>query len=34
VELLRSKFKRSTQKLRFRLTENGLGLKVDIEDRA
>jgi len=32
VELLRSKFKRLTQKSRFRLTENGLGLKVDIED--
>ncbi len=34
VELLRSKFKRSIRKLHFRLTENGLGLKVDIEDRA
>jgi len=34
VELLRSKFQSLTQKLHFRSTENGLGLKVDIEDRA
>jgi len=34
VELLRSKFKRSTWKLSSMSTENGLGLKVDIEDRA
>ncbi len=34
VELLRSKFKSSTRKLSSMSTENGLGLKVDIEDRA
>ncbi len=32
VELLRSKFMRSTQKLHFRSTENDLSLKVDIEE--
>ncbi len=32
VKLLRSKFKRSTQKLSFMLTANDLGVKVDIED--
>jgi hypothetical protein len=31
VELLRSKFKRSTQKSSFMLTENDLGVKVDIK---
>jgi len=34
VELLRSKFKRPTRKLSSMSTENGLGLKVDIEDPA
>jgi len=34
VELLRSKFKRSTQKLSFMLTENYLGVEDDIEDCA
>ncbi len=34
MELLRSKFKRSTQKLSFRLTDFDLDLKVDIEDQA
>jgi len=34
VELLRSKFKRLTRKSHFSSTENGLGLKVDIEDCA
>jgi len=32
VELLRVKFKRSTQKLSFRLTDFDLDLKVNIED--
>jgi len=34
VELLRSKFKRSTQKSRFMSTQNDYVLKVDIEERA
>jgi len=34
VELLRSKFKRSTQKLRNMSTQNDYVFKVDIEDRA